>query len=162
MNDSAVKPEARDILVIKRQFSASLERVFDAWTQKSFLKEWFGPVGCLVSGTKINLVVGGKYEIEICSPEGNRIRHFGTYVEISKPTKLVFTWMLEDQSCMGSEGLCAETLVSIDLKRVETGTELTLTHERLPTQEAYDGHAFGWNSSLDSLEHFYINLIKNA
>jgi uncharacterized protein YndB with AHSA1/START domain len=151
MSEYAVNPETTDVLVVKRLFSASIERVFDAWTKAEVLAKWFGPEGFLVSRSEVDLRVGGEYEIEINSPDGNCIRHFGHYVEILKPSKLVFTWMLEDQSCKGSEGLCAETLVSIEFKCIEQATEITLTHERLPNKEAYDGHQFGWNSSLDSL-----------
>jgi len=151
------KPGTRDVLVVKRKFSASMVRVFDAWTNAEVLAEWFGPEGFSVFRSEVNLSVGGKYDIEINAPDGNRIRHFGRYVEISKPHKLVFTWMLENQSCKGSEGLCAETLVSIEFKSVDQETEIILTHERLPSKEAYDGHEFGWNSSFDSLAAYLIS-----
>jgi len=151
MTDDTTHSENRDVLVLKRQFSASIESVFDAWTTAEILAHWFGPQGFVVSHSEIDLRIGGKYIIEINSPDGNSIKHFGQYLEISSPHKLVFTWMLEDQPCKGSEGFCAETLVSIELKSVEQATELTLTHEQLPGKQAYDGHKFGWNSSFDSL-----------
>lgn len=157
MTEDAIKPEARDVLVVKRLLSAPIERVFEAWTNAEVLAKWFGPDGFLVSHAETNLTVGGTYEIVIDSPEGNRIRHFGSYVQISRPHKLIFTWMLEDQACMGSEDQCAETLVSIEFKSIEESAEITITHEHLPSQEAYDGHAFGWSSSLDSLAAYLRN-----
>lgn len=152
-----LKPETQDILVLKRRFSASIERVFEAWTQADILAQWFGPEGFTVSHSEISLSIGGNYEIELCSPDGQAIKHFGSYVEISPPKRLVFTWLLENQSCMGSEDLCAETLVSIDFQCIGQATELTLTHERLPSKEAYDGHAFGWKSSFESLNTYLTN-----
>jgi len=143
-----------EILVLKRQFSASIERVFDAWTKTEILAQWFGPQGAVVSHAENDLSVGGKYIIEITSPDGNNIKHFGQYVQITRPHTLIFSWMLENQPCGGSAGLCAETLVSLEFKSLETATELTLTHERLPGKQAYDGHKFGWNSSFDSLTHY--------
>jgi len=154
---SELKSEWRDILVIKRLFAAPIEQVFDAWTKAEVLAEWFGPEGFSVSHFETNLSVGGRYEIDILSPEGKAIKHFGTYLEISRPNKLAFTWMLEDQDCRGSEGQCAETLVSIELKCIEQQTEITLSHEQLPNQAAYDGHEFGWNSSFESLEIYLLN-----
>ena len=148
------KADIREVLVLKRFFHAPIERVFDAWTKAEVLADWFGPEGFSVSKSQVQLYVGGSYVIEIFSPDGKQIRHFGNYLEISKPHKLVFTWMLADQACKGSEDLVAETLVSIDFKRVDQTTELTLTHEKLPSTEAYDGHKFGWSSSLDSLTKF--------
>jgi len=148
------KVDTREVLVLNRIFSAPVERVFDAWTKPEVLAKWFGPEGFSVNRSEVQLYVGGGYDIEICSPDGKHIRHFGNYLEISKPHKLAFTWMLVDQACKGSEGLVAETIVSIEFNRIELATELTLTHEKLPSKEAYDGHKFGWTSSLDSLTNY--------
>lgn len=144
----------RDVLILKRTFNASIERVFNAWTQPEVLANWFGPEGFSVQRAEIQLSVGGSYDIEICSPDGKRIRHFGKYLEISKPNTLAFTWMLADQACKGSQDLTAKTIVTIKLKSIDCITELTLTHEQLPNKDAYDGHKFGWTSSLDSLTNY--------
>lgn len=148
------KINTREVLELKRIFNAPVERVFDAWTKPEVLAKWFGPEGFSVNRSDVQLSVGGSYDIEICSPDGNLIRHFGEYLEISRPSKLTFTWMLADQACKGSEGLAAETIVSIEFKRLDQTTELTLTHEQLPDKEAYDGHKFGWTSSLNSLSSY--------
>ena len=144
----------RDVLVLKRVFNAPVERVFDAWTKPEVLAKWFGPEGFIVTRSELELSVGGDYDIEIRSPDGKLIRHFGKYLEISRPHKLVFSWMLVDQACKGSEGFEAETIVSIEFKSLELTTELTLSHEQLPGKDAYDGHQFGWTSSLDSLTSY--------
>lgn len=146
--------EERAVLVLERTFNAPIERVFEAWTNAEVMANWFGPEGFSVSRSEVNLFVGGKYHLEICAPDGNKISHYGEYVEISEPYKLAFTWMLADQSCKGSEGITAQTLVSIEFKRSEQTTLLTLTHEQLPSKEAYDGHQFGWTSSLNALETY--------
>lgn len=141
-------------LSIKRTFSAPIEQVFSAWSDAQMLAQWFGPVGFHVVETDVKLVVGGEYKIVIQSPDGQQIRHFGEYVEVTPPGKLAFTWILESQSCGGSENQHANTLVSIKFNTVADGTEIELTHERLPNKEAFDGHSFGWHSSLDSLATF--------
>lgn len=147
-------------LVVKRIFGAPIERVFEAWTNAGVLASWFGPTGFTVKVAELDLKIGGKYLIVLQSPAGETIRHFGEYVEITPPKKLSFTWILQNQACSGSENQCTETLVNIDFKWVNQFTEVTLTHERLASKEAYDGHAFGWNSSFDCLEQFV--LIRNG
>ena len=139
-------------LVITRIFSASINQVFDAWTQPQVLAQWFGPEGFMVTKSSLDLSVGGKYLIEIIAPDNNTIKHFGEYIEINRPTQLIFTWTLDNQQCAGSKQLQADTLVSIDFKSINNQTELTLTHEKLPTKEAFNGHEFGWNSSFNSLD----------
>ncbi|PCJ31963.1 MAG: polyketide cyclase [Moraxellaceae bacterium] len=138
-------------LIVKREFTAPIERVFEAWTNVEVLAQWFGPEGFTVLDAKSDLKVGGQYEWVIQSPDNNQIKHFGEYVEISKPTSLVFTWVLDDQGCSGSAGECADTLVSIAFKTVTNGTEVVLTHEKLPSEKSFEGHQFGWQSSFDSL-----------
>ncbi|MBV1915654.1 MAG: SRPBCC domain-containing protein [Pseudomonadales bacterium] len=147
-----------DVLVLKRIFAAPVDRVFDAWTKAEVLAKWFGPEEFSVNRSEVQLYVGGSYDIEICSPDGKQIRHFGDYLEINKPHYLVFTWMLADQDCKGSEGLVSETIVSLEFKAIENTTELTLTHEQLPNKEAYHGHQFGWSSSLNSLTSYLQSL----
>ena len=41
------------------------------------------------------------------------------------------------------------------LRAIETGTELTLTHSRLPGDAARDSHRQGWNAALDKLEAIF-------
>lgn len=141
-------------LILRRVFNAPIARVFEAWTKAEILASWFGPVGFTVTASNIDLRRGGAYHIALRSPEGMAIKHFGEYVEVTPPEKLVFTWLLEDQACGGCDNQCAETLVSIDFKRVDESTEVQLTHEHLPSKEAHDGHMYGWNSTFDSFEAF--------
>ncbi len=151
---------AQAVLTLTRVFPAPIEEVFEAWTKAEVLADWFGPVGFSVTTAEIDLRLGGKYLIVLQSPEGEVIQHFGEYVEIIPPTKLVFTWVLQNQTCRGSVNQCAETLVSLDFKRLDQSTEIRLNHERLPNKEAYDGHQFGWTSSFACLETFFINQKK--
>ena len=145
---------AHATLTLRRVFNAPIARVFEAWTKAEVLASWFGPVGFIVTASEIDLRKGGEYLIALRSPEGMAIKHFGKYVEVIPPERLVFTWLLENQACRGSSNQCAETLVSIDFKRVNESTEVQLTHEHLPNKEAYDGHVYGWSSTFDSYEDF--------
>ena len=45
-----------------------------------------------------------------------------------------------------------ETLVTIDLAEAGTETELTLTHEKLPSQNSIDHHSKGWISMFGCLD----------
>ncbi len=151
---------ARAVLILTRIFHAPIEEVFEAWTNAEVLADWFGPVGFRVTTAEIDLRLGGKYLIVLQPPEGEAIKHFGEYVEITPPTKLVFTWVLQNQTCRGSVNQCAETLVTLDFKRLDQSTEIQLSHEHLPNKEAYDGHQFGWTSSFECLDIFFINQKK--
>ena len=150
--------KAQQTLVLAREFTAPIQTVFEAWTQPEVLAKWFGPEGFTVLNAQSDLSVGGKYEISLKSPDNNIIRHFGEYVEIIEPNSLIFTWELQDQTCAGSDGQHVTTLVTLLFERASKGTLLTLTHEKLPDQAAYSGHQFGWQSSLEALDHHLISI----
>jgi hypothetical protein len=44
--------------------------------------------------------------------------------------------------------------VTVMLKDVDGGTELTLTHERFDSERSRDGHAPGWERALVNLQRF--------
>jgi uncharacterized protein YndB with AHSA1/START domain len=146
--------QTSDTLTISRTYNATAERVFSAWTDPESLKSWFGPEGVETIGADVDLSVGGRYDLHMRTPEGSEIHHFGTYREIDPFRRLVFTWVLDGQACGGSKDVFVETLVAIDLEASEDAVELTLTHSGFPNQASCDGHRFGWDLSLQSLDRF--------
>lgn len=139
-------------LRIERVFNASAERLFAAWTVPEKISAWFGPENFEVIETEVDFRVNGRYSIVIQSPDEKLIKHYGEYLEIRPPSVLVFTWILSNQDCRGSEGQNATTLVTLGFESLSpTRTRLILEHEQLPDQAAYDGHQYGWESSLNSL-----------
>lgn len=139
------------VLRLERVIDATIEQVFDAWATPEELMGWFGPDGCVVTGVETELVVGGRYSISMTVPGGGEVYHFGEYLEIEPPSRLVFTWVLSDQPCEGAAGQRAATQVSIILTAVGSKTGLTLLHERLPDSGSVAGHRKGWSGSLERL-----------
>ena len=64
------------------------------------------------------------------------------------PTRLVFSWAWQSTPERESQ-------VTIDLKRDNDGTILTLTHEQFFDEKARDGHRGGWGMALDRLEELF-------
>ena len=150
MNQPAIDIETYQ-LVMTREINAPRETVFNAWTDPETLKKWFGPEGVNTIAAEVDLTVGGSYQLTMQEPDGNTIEHGGVYREIDPPSKVVFTWVLDGQSCEGSEGQYAETVVTIDFEDLGSRTRLTLTHDFLPSEASKEGHNMGWSGSLDRL-----------
>ncbi len=133
-------------LQIKRTFRAPRERVFRAWTDRAELAQWFAPSAEYSTVVpELDLRVGGRYRVEMHHKDGNVHRVSGAYQEIKPPEKVVFTWRWD-----GDTGL-EDTVVTIEFLDLGDSTEVTLTHERLPTPEERDKHAHGWNGCMDQL-----------
>lgn len=135
-----------EILTINRTFSHSRERVFDAFTKKDAIQAWYGPEGFTVPSVAMDAKPGGKYRIELHSPEGMVYVVTGQFREVNRPEKLVFTWAWLDGAGVGPE-----SLVTLTFKDKGGTTEIALVHSGFATVEARDAHGGGWSSSLDCL-----------
>jgi uncharacterized protein YndB with AHSA1/START domain len=129
-------------LVITRRFDFPVERVFDAWLDPAKASRFLfaTPTGKMVR-VEIDARVGGAFNIT--RRDGEDIEHVGAYLEIDRPRRLVFTFGVPKFSAQ-------MTRVSIDLKPLPTGCELTLTQEGVPL-EWLDRTREGWGMILDSL-----------
>ena len=87
--------------------------------------------------------VGGAFKLSMRS-DASTCEIAGEYVAVDPPRRLVFTWR-------GAPTQDADTLVTVELAPSGAGTELTLTHERLPTPELRAAHATGWANMFDHL-----------
>ncbi len=136
-----------EALRLSRRFKAPREAVFRAFTDPVALAKWFGPEGMNVDNVKIDLRPGGAYSMAFNQVDGEAHGLSGVYREISPPERLVMTWVWDHGDWAG-----LETLVTIELDEAGGETELTLTHEKLPSQNALDLHNQGWTSSFICLD----------
>lgn len=140
-------------LRITRRFAAPRDKVFHAWTESEALKRWFAPSeDYSTPHAEVDLRAGGTYRIQMKAPDGAIYAVKGTYKDVQPTERLVFSWAWEGSGC-GRRGLMEfyDTLVTIELRTVPEGTELTLTHECFPTAEERDKHLSGWTGCLTRL-----------
>ena len=133
-------------LVVKRTFKAPRERIFRAWTSAPELSAWFAPSDDFMIAADTDLQVGGSYRIEMRHVSGQVHIVRGSYREIDAPNKLVYTWRWE--------GAPTDTLVTVEFRPKGDATEITLTHEMLPSDEERAKHEQGWNGCMARLARF--------
>ena len=143
--------KAPPILVIERVFEATADRLFAAFTEPSILAQWWGPESVRASNPVVDLRVGGRYQLDMLSPDGKLIELSGTYQHIEVPTKLVFTWT------WGGENPDGETLVTLRFDPIsDHRTRLTLTQTGFASENRRDQHHEGWTSSFRCLDNVFI------
>ncbi len=130
-------------LRVSRRFTASAERVFDAWLDPERAGRFLfaTPTGEMVR-CEIDPRVGGQYRL-VERRDGEDVEHLGEYREIDRPRRLVFTLSVPKYSS-------ASTVITIEIAPLDTGCELTLTDESVPTEWA-DRNREGWTSILEGL-----------
>jgi uncharacterized protein YndB with AHSA1/START domain len=135
---------ARPTVQIRRRVRAGAEQIFDLWTKPDLMVRWMSPYpGAVDCKASCDLRPGGHFSLVMSSAKSNR-EVSGTYVQVDRPHKLVFTWT-------GPLTNNVNTLVTVELYPRGDETDLVLTHERLPTPAIYEGHTKGWGNILNHL-----------
>ena len=144
---AATPASAKATFHYERKFAASPERVFRAWTRAQELNLWSSP-SPTDARSEVELRAGGRFSIAMEAPDGVTHLVSGVYREIDPPRKLIYTW--EWESIPGFP----ETLVTVEFRpRANGGTDVVLTHEGLPDENARTRHEHGWVLSLDKLSN---------
>ena len=128
-------------VVLRRTLAVPREEVFDAWLDAPNMAEWMCP-GEGTASAEIDARVGGKFRIVMTHSSGST-EHTGEYLKIERPSLLSFTWKsvhTDDQP----------TVVTIEFRERGGGTDLVLTHRRLPPSRL-DAHRDGWTDILRKL-----------
>ena len=131
---------AQAFLRLLRVLPAPPEEVFAAWTDPVAVARWMCPGTIEETKAELDVRVGGRMRIFMRGSD-HEIDHVGEYVVVDPPRRLAFTW--------NSPETKGASLVTVVLEpQGQDETELTLTHERLPDEEAVQNHTRGWNACL--------------
>jgi len=137
-------------------FNVPAERVFDAWLNPAQAARFlFASRTGNVMHCEIDPQVGGMFTVtdRRPNPDGDEsffeAQHRGTYVEIERPSRLVFDFTVEPYAA-------ATTRVTIDIvPGAGGGCELMLTHELGDTEDAVhyvERTRRSWSAMLRQLE----------
>ncbi len=133
---------------VRRRMTASAERVFAAFGEAELVARWLTPspdVKLTVLG--FDFRVGGAYRFVYDTPDGQRMLVGGTFRIIERPTRLVFSWLIDPPDVHA--GIPSEVTVSITPLGAEA--ELVIQHDKLEREDAVARHAEGWAGALAQL-----------
>lgn len=130
---------------VTRHFDYPPERVFDAWLDPQKARKFlFATESGEMVRADIDARVGGAFNMTD-RRGGKDAAHTGTYLEIDRPRRLVFTF-----SVTGFERNMDR--VTIEIVPSAGGCDLTLTHDMNPDfKEFADRARGGWTTMLDTL-----------
>jgi len=151
-------PQEKTSLQMSKWIKASPAKVFGAWSKAELMSQWFTPdMQKITPLVEADFRVGGTYSIRMKRPENSHMVS-GKYLEIVPDKKISFTWVWEGKGGSCSEELPepikVDSIVTVEFKEKNGGTDVVLTHERLPDEEQVKRHTEGWTGCLGTLAGF--------
>lgn len=137
------------VVKVAREFEASPERVFDAWLDPVNVGNWlFATPDGQDKICQVDPREGGDFIIGEKRGE-DYAKHIGTYHEIDRPNKIVFSYFYETEN----EDLPSNVIVEISA--TENGCLVSITHEMDNIYAEYEASATeGWNMILTGLNNY--------
>lgn len=142
--------ESATSLTLTRRIEAPRDAVYNAWTDPAEFMRWWKPPGTTTTAVEMDARVGGTYRISHRHDDGEIFVVTGTFLEVDRPKRLVYTWAWEED-----DGLGPQSRVTVEFADAGAATEVTLTHDRLANEASRDSHRKGWTGCLDGLSDFF-------
>jgi len=156
-NQTAAERRSERELVVTRTINGPARLVFDAWTKAELFERWWVPKSAPIKllSCEMDVRVGGKYRL-VFGYEGQTMEFFGQYLEVTPPTRLVWT------SDEGDAG----TVTTVTFEE-RAGKTFVVVHDLYPSKEALDdaiasGSTSGMPEQLAQLDELLATLRPSA
>ena len=131
---------------LHRVLTAKPEKIYRAFLDRDAMAKWLPPNGYTCSVHHMDAKVGGTYKMSFTNFTTLKSMSFGgEYRELVENERLRYTDNFDDPNLSG------EIQVTVTLKTVSLGTEITIVQEGLPTVIPLEACYVGWQQSLNNL-----------
>ncbi|MFL6569218.1 MAG: SRPBCC family protein [Chthoniobacterales bacterium] len=128
---------------LHRVLRAAPETIYRAFLDADAKAKWLPPNGFTGKVHHIDPKVGGSYKMSFTNFATGTTHTFGgKYVELTPHERIRYTDQFDDPNLPG------EIQVTITLKKVSCGTELSIVQEGVPDVIPADACYLGWQESL--------------
>ena len=131
---------------LHRVLTAKPEKIYRAFLDRDAMAKWLPPNGYTCSVHHMDAKVGGTYKMSFTNFTTQKSMSFGgEYRDLVENERLRYTDNFDDPNLSG------EIQVTVTLKNVSLGTEMTIVQEGLPTVIPLEACYVGWQQSLNNL-----------
>lgn len=128
---------------LHRVLRATPERLYRAFLDADAMAKWLPPNGFTGKVHHLDARVGGAHKMSFTNFSTGRSHSFGgTYLELVPNEKIRYTDRFDDANLPG------EMQVTVTLKKVLVGTELSIVQEGVPDVIPAEACYLGWQESL--------------
>jgi uncharacterized protein YndB with AHSA1/START domain len=131
---------------LHRVLTASPEKIYRAFTDPDAMARWLPPNGFTGKVHHMDAKVGGTFKMSFTNfGSGTTISFGGEYLELVPNERLRYTDVFDDPNLPGV------MTVTVTLKKVSVGTEITALQEGIPHVIPLEACYLGWQESLLNL-----------
>jgi uncharacterized protein YndB with AHSA1/START domain len=128
---------------LHRVLRATPERVYRAFLDPDAKAKWLPPNGFTGKVHQMDARVGGSYKMSFTNFTTGKSHSFGgQYVELTPYERIRYTDKFDDPNLPGA------MQVTVSLKKVSVGTEVSITQEGVPDVIPAEACYLGWQESL--------------
>ena len=129
-----------------RVLATTPEKVYRAFLEADAAAKWLPPSGFTCTVHQLEAKVGGTHRMSFRNfTTGNGHSFGGRYLELVPNERLRYTDKFDDANLPG------EMTVTVTLKKVMVGTELSIVQEGVPDVIPVEACYLGWQQSLENL-----------
>jgi len=142
---------------LHRVLRAPAERIYRAFLDPAAMAKWLPPHGFTGQVHKLEPRVGGEHRMSFTNFSSNTSNSFGgAYLELTPNERLRYTDKFDDPNLPG------EMQVTVTLRPVVCGTELSIVQEGIPAAIPAEMCYLGWQESLQQLANLVEVEIPNG
>ena len=131
---------------LHRVLTAKPEKIYRAFLDPDAMARWLPPNGFTGKVHHIDAKIGGTFKMSFTNfTTGTTISFGGEYLELVPHERLRYTDIFDDPNLPGV------MTVTVTLKKVSVGTELTVVQEGVPDVIPLEACYLGWQESLRNL-----------
>jgi uncharacterized protein YndB with AHSA1/START domain len=126
--------------------TAKPEKIYRAFLDSYALAKWLPPNGFTCMVHHMDVKVGGTFKMSFTNfTTGNSHSFGGEYRDLVQNERLRYTDNFDDPNLPG------EIQVTVTLKKVSLGTDMTIVQEGIPEVIPLEACYIGWQQSIDNL-----------
>ncbi len=137
---------------VTHRFKSSADRVYEAWLDPKKARHWMEAaltrlgLAADIRRVEIDPRVGGSFFFSDMR-DGTEAKHWGTYLELDRPRKIVFTWITDEKE----EDDLSKVTLTIDPDG--QGCIASIVHDMHPNWSEYIPQTEkGWSSMLRAID----------
>ena len=131
---------------LHRVLATTPEKIYRAFIEADALAKWLPPNGFACTVHHLEAKVGGTHKLSFRNFTTGKSESFGgRYLELVPHERLRYTDQFDDSNLPG------EMQVTVTLKKVLVGTELSIVQEGVPDVIPLEACYLGWQESLRNL-----------